>query len=254
MSNTRTTRFSNKVVVITGGNSGIGLAAAQQFEAEGAHVVVTGRDPATLASAATVLSKDALTVKADVTKTAELDQLFATVKEKYNRVDVLFANAGVARLSPLADTTEELFDELLDTNFRGAYFTVQKSLPLLSDGGAIVFTTSFFDQVGLAGTSAVSASKAALRSLTRTLATELLPRGIRVNAVSPGVIATPLFGKLGLPTAVVEKIGKSLQDSIPFKRFGTSEEVAKAVAFLASSDASYITGIELSVDGGRTQL
>lgn len=254
MSNPQTTRFNNKVVVITGGNSGIGLAAAQQFEAEGAHVVVAGRDPVTLASAAKVLSKDALTIKADVTKAAELDQLFATVKEKYKRIDVLFANAGVAKLSPLAETTEELFDELLDTNFRGAYFTVQKSLPLLSDGAAIVFTTSFFDQVGLAGTSAVSASKAALRSLTRTLATELLPRGIRVNAVSPGVIATPLFGKLGLPAEVVEEIGKSLQESIPFKRFGTPEEVAKAVAFLASSDASYITGTELSVDGGRTQL
>lgn len=254
MSNTQTTRFSNKVVVITGGNSGIGLAAAQQFEVEGAHVVVTGRDPATLASAAKVLSKDALVVKADVTKSAELDELFAAIKEKYKRIDVLFANAGVAKLAAVADTTEELFDEILGTNFRGTYFTVQKSLPLLSDGGAIVFTTSFFDQVGLAGTSAVSASKAALRSLTRTLATELLPRGIRVNAISPGVIATPLFGKLGLPTEVVEEIGKSLQESIPFKRFGTAEEVAKAVAFLASSDASYITGTELSVDGGRTQL
>lgn len=175
MSNTQSARFSNKVVVITGVNSGIGLAAAQQFEAECAHVVVVGRDPVTLASAAKVLSKDALVVKADVTKTAEVDQLFATVKEKYKRIDVLFANAGVAKLSPVADTTEELFDEILDTNFRGTYFTVQKSLPLLSDGGAILFTTSFFDQVGLAGTSAVSASKAALRSLTRTLATELLP-------------------------------------------------------------------------------
>lgn len=247
-------RFSEKVVVITGGSSGIGLATAQACEREGANVVVTGRNPDTLAAAARVLSSRAITLRADVTNGADLDLLFETVRRNHGRIDVLFVNAGVAKLSPLESTSEALFDEMMDTNFRGAYFTVQKALPLLSDGGAIVFTTSYFDRVGIAGTSAVSASKAALRSLTRTLASELLARNIRVNAVSPGVIATPLFGKLGLPKETVDEIGTSLRAQIPVKRFGTPEEAAKAVTFLASADASYITGTELAVDGGRTQL
>jgi NAD(P)-dependent dehydrogenase (short-subunit alcohol dehydrogenase family) len=247
-------RFDGKIVVITGGNSGIGLAAAQQFKSEGATVIVTGRDAATLKEAANSLGKQALTVVADVTRISDLDNLFATVREKYGKIDVLFVNAGGAKVASVADTTEDLFDEISDTNFRGAYFTAQKAIPLLSDEGSVIFTTSYFDEVGMAGTSVVSATKAAVRSLTRTLASELLPRKIRVNAVSPGVITTPIFGKLGVPMEVVEQIGKSLQEKIPFKRFGSPEEIAKAVAFLASSDASYITGIELAVDGGLTHL
>jgi len=247
-------RFDGKIVVITGGNSGIGLAAARESEAEGAQVVVAGRDATTLESAAKSLGKKALTVKADVTKTSDLDHLFAAVREKFGRIDVLFVNAGGAKVASVADTTEELFDEISDTNLRGAYFTAQKAIPLLSDEGAVIFTTSYFDEVGMAGTSVVSATKAAVRSLTRTLASELLPRKIRVNAISPGVITTPIFGRLGVPKEVAEEIGKSLQEKIPFKRFGGPEEVAKAVAFLASSDASYITGIELAVDGGLTHL
>ena len=188
-----------------------------------------------------------------MTKAGDLDRLFATIREKHGRIDVRFANAGAGKLAPLAGTSEELFDEMLDTNFRGNYFTVQKALPLLTEGGAIVFTTSWFDQVGVAGTSAASPSKAALPSLPLTLATELLPRGIRVNAVSPGVIATPLFGKLGLPQKTVDELGKALQAQLPVKRFGTPEEVAKVVTVIASSDASDITGIELAVDSGRTQ-
>ncbi|MGA3010266.1 MAG: SDR family oxidoreductase [Terracidiphilus sp.] len=240
--------------MITGGNSGIGLAAAHQFKADGATVIVTGRDAATLEAAARSLGKEALTVKADVAKTSDFDNLFATVREKYEKIDVLFVNAGGAKVATVADTTEELFDEISDTNFRGAYFTAQKAIPLLSDGGAVIFTTSYFDEVGMAGTSVVSATKSAVRSLTRTLASELMPRKIRVNAISPGVITTPIFGRLGVPKEVVEEIGKSLQEKIPFKRFGAPEEIAKAVAFLASSDASYISGIELAVDGGLTQL
>jgi NAD(P)-dependent dehydrogenase (short-subunit alcohol dehydrogenase family) len=147
-----------------------------------------------------------------------------------------------------------MFDDILDANFRATYFAVQKALPLLTDGGAIVFTTSWFVEVGIAGTSAVSASKAALRNFTRTLASELIVRKIRVNAVSPGVIDTPLFGKLGLPEANAQELAQALLQQIPAKRFGKPEEVAMAVAFLASDDASYITGVELAVDGGRTQL
>jgi NAD(P)-dependent dehydrogenase (short-subunit alcohol dehydrogenase family) len=244
----------DKIVVITGGSSGIGLAAAHAFEREGAKVVVTGRAPEALEDAAKALGKDAIVLKADVTREADLDLLIATVGERHGRIDVLFANAGVAKVAPLESTSAALFDEIMGTNFRGAYFTVQKALPLITDGGAILFTTSYFDQVGIAGTSVVSASKAALRSLTRTLAAELLPRKIRVNAISPGVISTPLFGKLGLPQEAVNEIGQALLAQIPVKRFGTADEIAKAVTFLASDDASYITGSELTVDGGRTEL
>ncbi|MCW2242069.1 SDR family oxidoreductase [Azospirillum canadense] len=247
-------RFTNKVVVITGGNGGIGLAAAQEFAREGAKVVVTGRNPSSLSEAEKVLGPDALIVPTDVTKAADLDALFQTVRDRHGRIDVLFANAGTAKLAPVEGTSEAMFDEIINTNFRGAYFTVQKALPLLSDGGAIVFTTSWFVQAGVAGTSVVSASKAALRNFARTLASELLPRKIRVNAISPGVVETPLFGKLGLSEASVQELGQHLMQRIPAKRFGTPEEIAKAVTFLASDDASYITGVELAVDGGLTQL
>jgi NAD(P)-dependent dehydrogenase (short-subunit alcohol dehydrogenase family) len=247
-------RFTNKLVVITGGTSGIGLAAAKQFIKEGAKVVVTGRNSESAAAAQKELGANGFAIAADVTKSAELDSLFQLVHERYGGIDVLYANAGIAKLGSVAETSEEVFDDILDANFRGAYFTVQKALPLLSDGGAIVFTTSWFDEVGIAGTSAVSASKAALRNFTRTLAAELIGRNIRVNAVSPGVIETPLFGKLGLPDAKARELSQALLQQIPAKRFGKPEEVATAVAFLASDDASYITGAELVVDGGRTQL
>jgi NAD(P)-dependent dehydrogenase (short-subunit alcohol dehydrogenase family) len=247
-------RFTNKIVVITGGTSGIGLAAARQFITEGATVVVIGRTPRSVGDAQKEIGANGVAIAADVTKSTELDAVFQTVREKYGRIDVLFANAGIAKLGSVAETTEEMFDDILDANFRAAYFAVQKALPLLSDGGAIVFTTSWFVEVGIAGTSAVSASKAALRNFTRTLASELIGRKIRVNAVSPGVIETPLFGKLGLPEANAQELAQALLQQIPTKRFGKPEEVAMAVAFLASDDASYITGVELAVDGGRTQL
>jgi NAD(P)-dependent dehydrogenase (short-subunit alcohol dehydrogenase family) len=247
-------RFTKKVVVITGGTSGIGLAAAKQFIKEGADVVVTGRSSRSVSDAQEELGANGTAIAADVTKSADLDSLFNQVREKHGQIDVLYVNAGIAKLGSVAETTEKVFDEIVDANFRGAYFTVQKALPLMSDGGAIVLTTSWFDEVGVAGTSAVSASKAALRSLTRTLASELIGRNIRVNAVSPGVIETPLFGKLGLADADARELGKALLQQIPIKRFGKPEEVATAVAFLASDHASYITGVELAVDGGRTQL
>ncbi len=246
--------FANKVVVITGGNSGIGLASAHHFKKVGATVVISGRDQRTLSDASRALGTDAVAVQADVTVMADLDRLFGTVKQQFGRIDVLFANAGVAKLSPFEATPESLFDEMVDTNFRGAYFTAQKAIPLLAKGGAVIFNTTFFGHLGVAGTSAYAASKAAVRSLTRTLATELLPLGVRVNAVSPGPITTPIYGKLGLPTETVEQIGKAIQDQIPLKRFGTPEEIATVVAFLASGDSSYMTGCELAVDGGRTQL
>ena len=248
------TRFSDKVVVITGGNSGIGLATAKLFANEGASVAISGRDPASLAAAEKTLGNHALTVQADVTVMADLDRLFAAVIQKWGRVDVLFVNAGVAKLSPFEATSEALFDEMMSVNCRGAYFTAQKAVPHLAEGGALIFNTTFFGHLGVAGTSAYSASKAAVRSLTRTLATELLPRKVRVNAVSPGPITTPIYGKLGLLAETVQEIASAIQTEIPLKRFGEPEEIAKVVAFLASDDSSYMTGCELAVDGGRTQL
>ncbi|MGH6890591.1 MAG: SDR family oxidoreductase [Rhizomicrobium sp.] len=247
-------RLTNKVVVITGGTSGIGLAAAKQFIKEGARVVVTGRSQHSVSDTQRELRMNGVAITAAVTKLGDLDSLFQQVREKYGRIDVLYVNAGIAKLGSVADTTEEVFDDVLDTHFRGAYFTVQKALPLLNDGAAIVLITSWLNETGVAETSAVSASKAALRNFPRILASDLIGRNIRVNAVSPGVIETPLFGKLGLPEADVQKLGQALLQQIPAKRFGKPEEVATAVTFLASDDASYITGVELAVEGGRTQL
>jgi NAD(P)-dependent dehydrogenase (short-subunit alcohol dehydrogenase family) len=197
-------KFANKVVVITGGNSGIGLATARHFKREGASVVISGRDKDTLSAAIDAIGEGTLTIQADVTVMADLDRLFDAVKHQFGRIDVLFANAGVAKLSPFEATSENLFDEMVDTNFRGAFFTAQKAIPLLARGGTVIFNTTFFGHIGVAGTSAYSASKAAVRSLTRTLATELIPLGVRVNAVSPGPISTPIYGKLGLPAETVE--------------------------------------------------
>jgi NAD(P)-dependent dehydrogenase (short-subunit alcohol dehydrogenase family) len=189
-----------------------------------------------------------------VAKFNDLDRLFLHVRERQGRIDILFANAGIARLGPISEMAPDAFDEVMNVNFKGTYYTVQKALPLIADGGSIIFTSSWFTEVGVAGTSAVSASKAAVRNLVRTLASELVGRNIRVNSVSPGVIETPLFGKLGLSEAAAQELGASLLGTIPMKRFGSAEEVASVVTFLASHDASYITGIDLPVDGGRTQL
>jgi NAD(P)-dependent dehydrogenase (short-subunit alcohol dehydrogenase family) len=247
-------RFDNKVAVITGGTTGIGFAAARKFVAEGANVVITGVNRDRIQDAVSQLGSSAAGYEADVSNLGELDRLFDRIRSTHGRIDVLFGNAGIAKLSPVADTTSDFFDEIVNTNFKGAFFTAQKALPLLVDGGSIVFTTSYFTEVGTAGTSVVSASKAALRSLTRTLARELLDRKIRVNSVSPGVIETPLFGKLGLAAEDLDAVGKALLAGIPVQRFGSPDEVANAVAFLASDEAAYITGLDLAVDGGRTQI
>jgi NAD(P)-dependent dehydrogenase (short-subunit alcohol dehydrogenase family) len=248
------TRLEGKVAVVTGGNSGIGLATAKRFQEEGAKVAISGRSRETLDEAVRTIGNGVLAVQADVAKLADIDKLYAEVSQKLGKIDVLFVNAGVAKFASLAETSESTYDEQFDINIKGAYFTIQKALPLLNDGASIILNTSVADRQGTVGASAYSATKAALRSLARTAAAELVGRGIRVNAVAPGPIVTPIFGRTGLPQQAIDEFAKEVVAKVPMKRFGQPEEVAGAVAFLASQDASYITGVEINVDGGAGQI
>ena len=248
-------RLEGTVAVVTGGNSGIGLATAKRYrQEEGARVAISGRSKQELDESVRTIGNGVVAVQADVAKPTEMEKLYAGVSKKLGKIDVLFVNAGIAKFAPLADTSESMFDEEVDINFKGAYFTIQKALPLLNDGASIVLNTSVADQKGNAGSSVYSATKAALRSLARTPAAELVGRGIRVNTVAPGPIKTPIFGKTGLPKEQIDGFAKEVATSVPMKRLGRPEEVAATVAFLASQDASYITGTEINVDGGLGQI
>ena len=247
-------RFAGKVAVITGGNSGIGLATAQRFLEEGAKVAISGRSQKTLDAAVKLLGSGTLAVNADVSKLPDLDRFFSAVAEKFGKIDILFVNAGVAKFGPLDQANEALFDEMFDINVKGAFFTIHKALPHLRDGSSIVLNSSVVDAKGLDSGAIYAATKGAVRSFTRSIAASLLPRNIRVNSVAPGPIETPIFGRTGLPKEALDEFAKSILASVPMKRFGKPEEVAGAVAFLASSDASYITGVEINVDGGIGQI
>jgi len=247
-------RFAGKVAVVTGGNSGIGLATAKRLHDEDAKVAISGRSQKTLDEAVKLIGKDLLAIKSDVAKLADLDKFYSTVTEKLGKIDVLFVNAGVAKFVPVGQADEAHYDEIFDINTKGAYFTIQKALPYLNDGASIVLNTSVAGIKGTVNASVYSATKAALRSFSRTLAAELVERGIRINSVAPGPIETPIFDRVGLSKQEIEQFAQKILSAVPLKRFGKPEEVASAVAFLASSDASYITGVELHVDGGMGQV
>ncbi len=247
-------KLHNKIAVVTGGSSGIGLATAQRFIEDGAQVVITGRNQEALDAAVAELGDRATGIHGDVANLEDLDRLFAQVQEQFGRVDVLFANAGIAPLGPFEAVTEDHFDSLFNINVRGLFFTVQKALPLLSEGASVILNASVVAQSGLPNTSVYSATKAAVRSLGRTLAAELSPRGIRVNVVSPGLIETPFWGKVGLSQDETDAFGKQVIQQTPLGRPGKPEEIAATVAFLASDDASYFTGADLVADGGLIQV
>jgi NAD(P)-dependent dehydrogenase (short-subunit alcohol dehydrogenase family) len=240
----------NKVAVVTGGNSGIGYATAEALAAEGAQVIITGRNVESVSNAAQTLGVTGIV--SDQSKLDQIDNLVAEVKAKFGSVDVLFLNAGVANFSPVATATEAHYDTIMNLNVKGVYFTVQKFLPIIKDGGSIIFNTSVNASLGMPDSSVYAASKAAVLSLNKVLARELSSRKIRVNAVSPGPIETPLYGKLGLSEAEVNGFGQILGERILLNRFGKSEEIANVVKFLASDEASFINGAEIVADGGLT--
>jgi NAD(P)-dependent dehydrogenase (short-subunit alcohol dehydrogenase family) len=246
-------RYQGKTAVITGGTTGIGFSTAKLLVSEGAKVVITGRTAATVESAEKELGAGARGVVADTSKVADLDRLVEVAKAQLGHVDFVFVNAGIAKFAPFEATDEKLWDEQHDINVRGAFFAVQKLVPLVPEGGSIVLDASIVALKGFAGTSAYAASKAALRSLGRTLAAELLPRGIRVNVVSPGPITTPIFEKSNVPAEARPAMAEQFREAVPMKRFGLPEEVARAAAFLAF-EATFTTGADLPVDGGVGQV
>jgi NAD(P)-dependent dehydrogenase (short-subunit alcohol dehydrogenase family) len=247
-------KLEGKVAVITGGNSGIGLATAKEFKNQGARVAISGRDLETLESARKEIGSDVLAVRADTARLSDIDNLFATVKNEFGNIDVLFINAGIGLFAPVENVTEEFFDRIMDINFKGAYFTIQKALPLLNDNASIVLNSSISAHIGMPNSSVYAASKAALMTLARTLSAELVGRGIRVNAVSPGPVTTPIFNRMDLSPQELEQLATDIQSQVPMKRFGLPEEIAKTVLFLASPDSSFLLGTEIVADGGMSQL
>jgi len=247
-------RFADKVAVVTGGNSGIGLATAKAFAREGARVAITGRSDTTLKAAQKELGPDAVVIKADMSRVPEIASAMDLIKKKLGRIDALFVNAGIGRFVPLEDVTEEFFDETIATNLKGALFTVQKAIPLFSRGAAVVLNASINAHLGLPGSSVYGASKAAVVNLAKTLSADLLQRGVRVNVVSPGPITTPIFDRMGLPEEQARQLKEQITEKVPLKRFGHPEEIAAAVLYLSSSESAFVVGAELVVDGGMIQL
>jgi NAD(P)-dependent dehydrogenase (short-subunit alcohol dehydrogenase family) len=247
-------KLDGKIALVTGGNSGIGLATAKRFVSEGAYVYITGRRESELVAAVKEIGKNVTGVQGDVASLGDLDRLFAQIKKEKGKVDIVFANAGIATFSPIGEITEEHYDSIFNVNVKGLLFTVQKALGLMPDGGAIILNASIVGSKGFPANSVYSATKAAVRSFARTWTTDLKARGIRVNAVSPGPIETPGLSNLIASSGAGNEGFKSIVSGVPLGRMGTPDEIAKAVVFLASDDSSYVTGAELFVDGGFAQV
>lgn len=249
-------KLSNKTAVITGGNSSIGLATAREFIAQGAKVIITGRNQKSIDGAIALLGENASGVIADSGNMAQIKTLNEQVSAIAPNIDIIFVNAGIGKFNSVEAMEEEMFDDIMDINFKGAYFTLQQLLPLVNEGGSIIFNTSINAHIGMAGASVYAASKAALLSLTKNLAVELLPRKIRVNSVSPGPVGTPLHSadKLGITDDQLQQMGEGILKQIPVGRFGTAEELAKVVTFFASDDSTFLLGSELIADGGMYNL
>jgi NAD(P)-dependent dehydrogenase (short-subunit alcohol dehydrogenase family) len=243
-------KLEGKIALITGGTSGIGLAAARLFRQQGAQLVLTGRDPGRIAEVAEEFGTAATVLRSEAGKLDDIDALMAQVRQLHGRLDVLFLNAAVTNPAPIEQMTEAMFDEVVNVNFKGEFFTIQKALPLMGEGSSIVVTTSLTNRTGSPAFSVYGASKAALRSMVQALGLALIPRGIRINAVCPGPIDTGGFQRLPLPPEVHGAVKAEISGRSPIKRFGTPEEVAKVALFLACSDSAYIVGEEIVVDGG----
>lgn len=247
-------KLKGKTVLITGGSSGIGLATAKLFRDEGARLAITGQDPDGLARAREELGSETLVIRSNAGNLADIESLMKQVDQHFKRLDVLFINAAVAKAASIEQVSETRFDEIMGINCKGMFFTIQKALPLFGNSASIIVTTSITNQLGSPNFSVYAASKAALRSLVQSLSLELIGRGIRINAISPGPIATPMFERFGLPADMVQAIKSEIEHKSPIKRFGTPEEIAKVALFLASDDSSYLVGGEIVVDGGMSLL
>jgi len=245
-------RFEGKVAMVTGGNSGIGLAAAKAFAREGAQVAVTGRDEGTLKNAEKEIGSGALAIRADAARIADLDAAMAKVRDQFKRIDALFVNAGIGKFVPIAEVTEAMFDEIVTINLKGAFFTVQKALPLMARGSAVVLNASINAHIGLPGTTVYGATKAAVVNMAKTMSADLAERGIRVNAVSPGPVETPIFGRAGISSEQSRQTKEWLQNQTLVKRMADPEEIAEAVLYLSSDVSSFVVGTELVIDGGMT--
>ena len=247
-------KLEGKIAVITGGNSGIGLATAKRFVSEGANVFIFGRRQNEIDAGVSEIGKNVIGIQGDVSNLADLDRLFDVVKVQKGHLDILFANAGIAQFAPLGEISEEHFDKIFRINVKGLLFTVQKALPILEEGGSIILNASIGSSKGVGGSSVYSATKAAVRSFARTWTVDLRDRKIRVNAISPGPIDTPIFSSITQNEEQSELFKKNIVNAVPMKRMGSPDEVAKVVSFLASDESSYVTGIELFVDGGLAQI
>ena len=247
-------RLKEKVVVITGGNSGIGLATAKLFQAEGAIVIITGRRKEAVDAAVKEIGGACKGIVSDTGNLDEIARLYEQIQQSGFKIDVLFLNAGIAIFGPFETIDEAAFDAMVNVNFKGLFFNIQKAASILNDGASIIINSSIADQKGFPNTNIYGATKAAVRSLARTLSTELLERNIRVNSLAPGPIDTPIFNKVGVPTENVQEMKDNFAGQNPMKRMGSPDEIAKSALFLACDDSSYITGIDLTVDGGMTQL